>query len=123
MDIFKRNGAMVNVGDVYVATVTITSSYDDGSHVGPKYVTWYYLVKREKSGYYELFAGQKIEKKVKPKPGDVDIIVFDTPYITRVEPLTKYLRNQNEKKVSLQKLMDFITNMNVRQTLGAFDEK
>lgn len=47
---------------------------------------------------------------------------FDTPYIEKIEPLTEYLRDKSEKKMNIQLLFDFITNMNVLNSLGAFED-
>lgn len=47
---------------------------------------------------------------------------FDTPYIEKIEPLTEYLRDKSKKKINIQLLFDFITNMNVLNSLGAFED-
>ena len=46
---------------------------------------------------------------------------FGTPYIEKIEPLSEYLRDKAEKKMNIQMLFDFITNMNVLSSLGAFE--
>ena len=125
MAFFKRKestnpSTLVNVEDVYVAKTTITSSHNDGTGCGPICVTWYFLVKLENNEYHELFAGKKIEKEEDTHKDDMVVANFDTPYIEKIEPLTEYLRDKSEKKMNIQLLFDFITNMNVLNSLGAF---
>jgi len=127
MAFFKRKAStnpstLVNVEDVYVATTTITSSHNDGTDCGPRCVTWYFLVKLENNEYHELFAGKKIEKEEDTHKDDMVVASFDTPYIEKIEPLTEYLRDKSEKKMNIQLLFDFITNMNVLNSLGAFED-
>ena len=104
----KRKGtvdANVKVADVYVITSMIISSYNDGTGCGHMFVTMYFLARREDGEYYELFSGKKIEKDNRPKDGFL-VQNFDTPKST----------------IDIQCLFDFITNMNVLNTLGAFEE-
>lgn len=127
MAFFKRKAStnlstLVNVEDVYVATTTITSSHNDGTGWGPRCVTWYFLVKLENNEYHELFAGKKIEKEEDTHKDDMVVANFDTPYIEKIEPLTEYLRDKSKKKINIQLLFDFITNMNVLNSLGAFED-
>lgn len=106
----KPPSTLVNVEDVYVVTTTITSSYNDGTGCGPRCVKWYFLAKLENNEYFELFAGKKLEK-------DLVCVKFDTPYIEKVEPLTEYLCVNHKKHINIQLLFDFITNMNVKNSL------
>ena len=127
MAFFKRKAStnpstLVNVEDVYVATTNITSSYNDGTGCGPICVTWYFLVKLENNEYHELFAGKKLEKGEDNHKDGVISANFDTPYIEKIEPLTEYLRDKSEKKMNIQLLFDFITHMNVLNSIGAFDD-
>ena len=127
MAFFKRNAStnsstLVNVKDVYVATTTITSSYNDGSGMGPRCVTWYFLIKLENNEYHELFSGKKIERNENTHNEDVSVAHFDTPYIEKTEPLTKFLRDKSKKEMEIQLLFDFITNMNVMNFMGAFKD-
>ena len=128
MAFFKRkestnSSTLANVEDVYVAKTTITSSHNDGTGCGPQCVTWYFLVKLENNEYHELFAGKKLEKEKDIHKDDMVIAYFDTPYIEKIEPLTYYLRDKSQKKIDIQLLFDFITNMNVLNSLGAFEDK
>ena len=128
MAFFKRKestnpSTLVNVEDVYVAKTTITSSHNDGSGWGPRCVTWYFLVKLENNEYHELFAGKKIEKEEDTHKDDMVVANFDTPYIEKLKPLTEYLRDKSEKKMNIQLLFDFITNMNVLNSLGVLEEQ
>lgn len=128
MAFFKRKtstnpNTLVNVEDVYVATTTITSSYNDGTGWGPRCVNWYFLVKLENNEYYEFFAGKKMEKKKDTYKDDMVIIAnFDIPYIEKIEPLIDYMKDKSKKKMNIQLLFDFITNMNVLNSLGAFED-
>lgn len=128
MAFFKRKAStnssmLVNVEDVYVATATITSSHNDGSGWGPRCVTWYFLVKLENNEYHELFAGKKIEKEEDTHKDDMVVANFDTPYIEKLKPLTEYLRDKSKKEMNIQLLFDFITNMNVLNSLGVLEEQ
>ena len=127
MAFFKRKvstnpSTLVDVEDLYVATTTITSSHNDGTGCSPICVTWYFLVKLENNEYHELFAGKKIEKEEDTHKDNMVVANFDTPYIEKIEPLTKYLRDKSEKKMNIQLLFNFITNMNVLNSLGAFED-
>lgn len=42
---------------------------------------------------------------------------FNVPYITKVEMLTEYLRDQTMKTIKLELLFDFITDMNVTEII------
>ncbi len=120
----KRKGtvdANVKVADVYVITSMIISSYNDGTGCGHMFVTMYFLARREDGEYYELFSGKKIEKDNRPKDGFL-VQNFDTPYVKKAEPLKVYLKHPNKSTIDIQCLFDFITNMNVLNTLGAFEE-
>ena len=122
MAFFKRKfSTLVNVEDVYIAKTTITSSYNDGTGLGPRCVTWYFLVRLKNNGYHELFAGKRLEKvEDSQQENNMVFEVFDIPYIQEVEPLMKYLKDESQKKISLQLLFDFINNMNVLNSFGAF---
>lgn len=127
MTFFKRKSStnssmLVNVKDVYVATTTITSSHDDGTGCGPRCVAWYFLVRLENNKYYELFAGKQLEREEDTHKDGVVFTNFDTPYIKKVEPLTEYLKDNSKKEITIQLLFDFITNMNVLNSLGAFED-
>ena len=120
----KRKGtvdANGKVADVYVITSMIISSYNDGTGCEPMFVTMYFLARREDGEYYELFSGKKIEKDNRPKDGFL-VQNFDTPYVKKAEPLKVYLKHPNKSTIDIQCLFDFITNMNVLNTLGAFEE-
>lgn len=118
----KRKGTInenVKVADVQVVTSMIISSHNDGSGGGPWCVTMYFLAKCEDGEYYELFSGKKLEKEKQPEDGFLSQN-FDTPYVKKTEPLTKYLRNPNKVTIDIQSLFDFIIQMNVLGELGTF---
>lgn len=121
----KRKGtinANVKVADVQVVTSMIISSHNDGTGGGPMCVTMYFLAKCEDGEYYELFSGKKLEKEKQPEDGFL-FQTFDTPYVKKAEPLTKYLRNPNKVTIDIQSLFNFITQMNVLGKLGAFSDE
>lgn len=124
MVFFKRNGTnkMVNVDEIFVATTEIIASYRTGDGCSPMCVTWYFLAKFENNEYYELFSGKKLEKEEDTHEKDSVFAEFDTPYIKKTEPLKEYLRDENKKKMDIQLLFDFITTMNVMNSLGAFED-
>lgn len=116
----KRKGtikANVKVAEVYVVTSRIISSHNNETGGGPMCATMYFLAKYEDREYYELFSGKKLEKEKQPEDGYLSQ-TFNTPYVKKAEPLTKYLRNPNEVTIDIQSLFDFITNMNVLAKLG-----
>lgn len=53
--------------------------------------------------------------------GDLNVLrfskKFNVPYITKVEMLTEYLRDQTMKTIKLELLFDFITDMNVTEII------
>lgn len=110
-----RKTSSFKTDEVYIATTTIVSSHDDGSGVGPICVEVYLLVYEVENQYYDIFADKKIEKVVVDNYSN-----FNTPYISKVEPLKKYLKKPNKKSIELQLLFDFILNMNVLGKLKAF---
>lgn len=121
----KKKGTIkshIKVADVYVVTSIIISDYNDGTGVGPRCVTMYFLASCEDGEYYELFSGIKLKKKEQPE-NDILFQNFNTPYIEEVAPLTKYLKNPNKVVIDIQSLFDFITYMNVLWTLGALSDE
>jgi hypothetical protein len=126
---------VVNVDEIYVATTSIISSYDDGSGWGPRAVDWYFLVTFRNEQYYELFSNKKLKMKKDTDEDDVVVLSFDEPYIKNVEPLKEhldtpyiiknveslkeYLRDKSTENLEIEILFDFITNMNVLNSLGA----
>lgn len=125
MKLFKKNKQdkkTYATNEIYVLTTTITSNYDDGSHNGPICVTWYFLATKKDDFYYELFSEKKIEKETDMHSDGVVSLTFNVPYIERVEPITQYLVDSSKKELDKVLLFDFITNMNVLNHLGAFEE-
>lgn len=106
----------IKTADIYLATSSIVSSYNDNADFIPKCITMYFLVKCKEDSYYELFSGKKLEKKSNSKNGSL-FQNFDTPYVTKVEPLCMYLQDQNEKTIDIKHLFDFITYMNILASL------
>ena len=121
----KRKGTIetnVKVSDIYVVTSMIISSHNNGTGAGPRCVTMYFLAKCENGNYYELFSRKKLVMKNQPEYG-VWSRTFDTPYVEKTEPLTKYLINQKKEMIYIQSLFDFITQMNGLDKLGVFSEE
>lgn len=107
----------VKVEDVKIATTNITSSYDDGSGLGPRCVKWYFLVYEIDGKYYDIFSNKHIKEEIDTHNDGVIYQTFDTPYIEKVEPLSEYLKNPNKKIIDIQLLFDFVLDMNVREQL------
>ena len=116
-----NSNTLINVEDVYIATATIISSHDDDTGNGPKYVTWYFLVNIEDNVYCEFFSGKKLEKEENTHIHNVTCKKFDIPYIVKIEPVTEYLSTPYPKQIDIQSLFDIITNLNVLNFLGVFD--
>lgn len=113
----KIRNEEVKVEDVKIATTNITSSYDDGSGLGPRCVKWYFLVHEIDGKYYEIFSNKRIKEEVDTRNDGVTYQTFDTPYIEKVEPLREYLKNPNKKVIDVQLLFDFVLDMNVLEQL------
>lgn len=64
-----------------------------------------FLAKCEAGEYYELFSGKKFEREERTKSGFV-VRTFDTPYVKKAEPLTKYLKDKSKKEFDIQQLSD-----------------
>ena len=112
----------INVEKVYVATTNITSSYHNATVGSPMCITWYFLARLENTEYHELFSDKKIEKEENLHKNGVVTASFDTPYITKIEPLKEYLKDIKAKTIDTQLLFDFITKMNVLSTISAFND-
>lgn len=80
----KIRNEEVKVEDVKIATTNITSSYDDGSGLGPRCVKWYFLVHEIDGKYYEIFSNKRIKEEVDTHNDGVTYQTFDTPYIEKV---------------------------------------
>lgn len=124
MSFFRRRrkgttNANIKVEDVYVITAMIISDYDDGTGFGPVCVDMCFLAKYKGGKYYELFSGKELEKE-KQSEDRILQMTFDTPYVKKAEPLKRYLKDKSKKNVDVQLLFDFITKMNVLNSLGAF---
>lgn len=113
----------IKIKTLYVAKAIIVSNHYDEEGFGPKCATYYFVVRQIKNQYYEVFSGKKIEMKGDTKKDSISCQKFDTPYIEEIEPLTKHLKDSKKEVVSSIELFDFITNMNVLEFVGAFDEK
>ena len=113
----------IRCDEVYVLTTEIISSHDDGSGWGPQCVTLYYLGTKKGGIYYELFSGKKLTEEKDTHLKDCVSKEFNVPYITKVEMLTKYLRDQTMKTIKLELLFDFITDMNVTEIIKDRNKK
>lgn len=107
----------MEVEKVKVATTGIVSSYDDGSGLGPRCLKWYFLVYEVNGEYHEIFSNRKIEKALDTCHKGTTHKTFNTPYIEKLEPLSKFLKNPEEKLIELDILFDFILDMNVKEVI------
>ena len=92
------------------------SNYDDGNRIGPQCISIYLLARQEDNMYYELFSDKKIEKESDMNSDGASCFTF----IKEVKPITNYLDKKEFKKSIL---FDFIMEMNVLNSLGAFDKE
>lgn len=115
------NCTEVDVADVSVVTAVIISSYRDEKFGSPMCVKMFFLATYKDGEYHELFSGKKLEKNA--SENGVVSGIFDTPYVEKIEPLTQYMTESEKKRINIQLLFDFITNMNVLNNLGAFSEE
>lgn len=113
----------IKVKTLYVAKCIIVSSHYDGEGRGPKYAVYYFVVRKIRNQYYEVFSGKKIEMKEYPEKDGGSCKKFNTPYIEEIKPLTSYLKDSKKEVVSSVELFDFITDMNVSEFIGVFNEK
>ena len=106
---------LIDTKDVFLLTTYVVSSYDDGSHNGPKMVKVLFYAKKGENAYYELFSGMEIE------PFDVEhpIDCFDKAFMKKAEPLSKYLRNPENSIMKASELMEFLTLLNTQEILKA----
>ena len=104
---------LIDTRNVFLLTTYVVSSYDDGSHDGPKMVKVLFYATKGENAYYELFSGMKIE------PFDVEhpIECFDKAFMKKAEPLSKYLRNPSDYMMKASELMEFLTILNTQETL------
>lgn len=116
----KKNKETYLAEEVYVLKTVVTSNYYDGTGLGPRCVTMYFLASRKEETYYELFSGRKIEKESDTISDNFRFMTFNVPYIEEVKSITEYSKEKSFRK---DLLFDFITEMNVLNVLGAFEEK
>ena len=117
----RGNIKLYDPKEIYVLTTEIISDYDDGSGVGPRCTTQYFLATKEKEKFYELFSKVEIENPDNSTPG-FTFMKFNEPMIKKVESLNKYVVNQN-KKLKAKELFYFLNMLNVRlEVLGNTEE-
>lgn len=105
---------------LYVVKTEITSSYYDGTGHGQQYVTRYFLAKKRKNKYYELFSGEPLKFEADCHSNGVFFIKFNVPYIGEVESISKY---SNEKKFTDSELFYFITKLNTIEELKKINKE
>ena len=96
---------------IFLLTTEIISSYNDGSGLGPRIITQFYLATKKDEDFYELFSKVKIKKEEDTYSEEFGSKNFNTPYITQVEPLTDYVKDPN-KMLTADLLFGFITKLN-----------
>ena len=111
----KDKSNLIDTRNVFLLTTYLVSSYDDGSHDGPKMVKVLFYAKKSENAYYELFSGMEI------KPFDVEhpIECFDKAFMKKAEPLANYLSNPSDYMMKASELMEFLTLLNTREILKA----
>ena len=111
----ENNTNLIDTKNVFLLTTHLVSSYDDGSHDGPKMVQVLFLTTKGEDAYYEVFSGMKIEPYDMQHP----IECFDKAYMKKAEPLSKYLRNPEDSLMQASELMEFLTILNTQEILKA----
>lgn len=107
----KLKEGRYNPKDIFLLTTEIISSYNDGSGLGPRIITEYYLATKKDEDFYELFSKVKIEKEEDTQGKGICCQQFNTPYIVKVEPLIDYVKNP-DKMLTEELLFGFITEAN-----------
>ena len=102
--------AMKNkIDEVYVLKTYIVSNINDGTGTGPRCITCYFLAKKEKEKYFELFSNVEIKKESS---------YFNAPVIEEVKPLTDYISDEYKKKAMESKLLfDFLLHLNMENIM------
>ena len=109
---------LVDVASVFVVKTRITSNYNDGTGLGPRAAVFmYFLATNKGNDYFELFSGKKLEMSENTHRNGMIIENFNTPYITKIEYLKEYLKDESIKSVTSDALCTFITNLNVLEML------
>lgn len=105
----KRTSQLYNVEDVYVLKTYIVSNINDGTGLGPRCITCYFLAKKEEDKYFELFSNVEIKKE-----GEY----FNTPVIEEVKPLTDYISDTCKKRCMDSKLLfNFLLQLNMENIM------
>lgn len=98
-----------HIEEVYVLKTYIVSNINDGTGAGPRCITCYFLAKKEKEKYFELFSNVEIKKESS---------YFNAPVIEEVKPLTDYISDEYKKKAMESKLLfDFLLNLNMENIM------
>lgn len=105
----KRTSQLYNVEDVYVLKTYIVSNINDGTGLGPRCITCYFLAKKEEEKYFELFSNLEIKK---------ELSYFNEPVIEEVKPLTDYINDKYKRRTMESKLLfDFLLNLNMENIM------
>lgn len=106
MTFFKRKR---KANQVYRVKTEIISSYYDGTGGGPQYVTRFFLAKKRKDKYYELFSGTPLKLKEDCNCDGMFTAKFDVPYIVEVVSMSQY---SYKKELTDSELFYYITKIN-----------
>lgn len=117
MTFFKKKR---KANQLYVVKTEIISNYNDGTGLGPQYVTQYFLAQKIDACYYELFSKEKLELDRDTYYNSCHSHYFNKPYIVEAKPISEY---SDSKEFTDSELFYFITRMNTLNALGAFDEE
>ena len=105
----KRTSQLYTVEDVYVLKTYIVSNINDGTGLGPRCITCYFLAKKEEEKYFELFSNLEIKK---------ELSYFNEPVIEEVKPLTDYINDKYKRRTMESKLLfDFLLNLNMENIM------
>lgn len=98
------------IEEVYVLKTNIVSNSDDGVGLGPRRrITCYFLAKKKKEKYFELFSNVEIKKELSR---------FNVPVIEEVKPLTDYISDKYKARTMESKLLfDFLLHLNMENIM------
>ena len=98
-----------NIDEVYVLKTYILSTIYEGTDQELRCITCYFLAKKEKEKYFELFSNVEIKED----------LTYNSPIIEEVKPLTDYYISDEykEKTVESKLLFDFLLNLNMENIM------
>ncbi len=95
-----------HIDEVYVLKTYILSTIDEGTGLGPRSITKFFLAKKEDEKYFELFSNVEIKEDLS----------YNSPIIDEVKPLTDYISDEYKER-TIEFLFDFILRLNTKNIM------